>query len=108
MIGLIAVTAAGRAAAARLAAVWPDTRTYPDPVPHALASAFAECDQIACFLAVGATVRLIAPLLVSKATDPGVVCVDEALRFAVPVAGAHAGVPTSSHGRSRMCSVPRP
>ncbi len=91
MIGLITVTAAGRAAAARLAARWPDTRTYPDPVSRALARAFAECDQIVCFLAVGATVRLIAPLLTSKTADPGVVCVDEALRFAVPVAGAHAG-----------------
>ncbi len=91
MIGLIAVTAAGRAAAARLAAVWPATRTYRDPAPRALERAFGECDQVVCFLAVGATVRLIAPLLTSKTADPGVVCVDEALTFAVPVAGAHAG-----------------
>ncbi len=91
MIGLIAVTAAGRAAAARLAALWPESRTYQGPAPRALARAFGECDQVVCFLAVGATVRLIAPLLTSKAADPGVVCVDEALTFAVPVAGAHAG-----------------
>lgn len=91
MIGLIAVTATGRAAAARLAAAWPGTRTYPDPAPRAIARAFAECDQIVCFLAVGATVRLVAPLLASKGTDPGVVCVDETLTFAVPVVGAHAG-----------------
>ena len=51
--------------------------------------AFAECDAIVCFLAVGATVRLIAPLLRGKGRDPGVVCVDEALRYAVPVLGAH-------------------
>jgi cobalt-precorrin 5A hydrolase / cobalt-factor III methyltransferase / precorrin-3B C17-methyltransferase len=91
VIGLIAVTAAGRAAAARLAAVWPATRVYRDPAPLAMRSAFADCDQVVCFLAVGATVRLIAPLLTSKAADPGVVCVDETLTFAVPVAGAHAG-----------------
>jgi cobalt-precorrin 5A hydrolase/precorrin-3B C17-methyltransferase len=91
VIGLIAVTAAGRAAAARLAATWPGTRTYPAPAAGAITRAFGECDQIVCFLAVGATVRLIAPLLTSKAADPGVVCVDEALTFAVPVAGAHPG-----------------
>ncbi len=93
MIGLIAVTATGRAAASRLAAAWPApaTRTYPGPAARAVPQAFGECDQIVCFLAVGATVRLIAPLLTSKAADPGVVCVDESLTFAVPVAGAHAG-----------------
>ena len=93
MIGLIAVTAAGRAAASRLAVAWPApaTRNYPGPAAQAVQRAFCECDQIVCFLAVGATVRLIAPLLTSKATDPGVVCVDESLTFAVPVAGAHEG-----------------
>ena len=91
MIGLIAVTAGGRQAAGRLAAAWPDTRRYEGPASSALPRAFAECDAIVCFLAVGATVRLLAPLLSGKHTDPGVVCVDEALRYAIPVAGAHAG-----------------
>jgi cobalt-precorrin 5A hydrolase/precorrin-3B C17-methyltransferase len=91
MIGLVAVTASGHAAARRLAAVWPDTRHYQESASTALNRAFEECDAIVCFLAVGATVRLIAPLLRGKAGDPGVVCVDEALRYAVPVLGAHAG-----------------
>ena len=91
MIGLIAVTASGRAAAGQLTAAWPDARLYLGPASRALPQAFAECDQVVCFLAVGATVRLIAPMLSAKATDPGVVCIDEARAFAVPVAGAHAG-----------------
>jgi cobalt-precorrin 5A hydrolase/precorrin-3B C17-methyltransferase len=92
MIGLVAVTAAGRAAAARLAAAWPDeTRPYDGPAATALPRAFGDCDAVVAFLAVGAAVRLLAPLLGSKHHDPGVVCVDEALRFAVPVTGAHAG-----------------
>jgi cobalt-precorrin 5A hydrolase / precorrin-3B C17-methyltransferase len=92
MIGLIAVTAAGRAAAGRLAAAWPDeTRQYDGPAATALPEAFRDADAVVVFLAVGATVRLLAPLLGRKQTDPGVVCVDEALRFAVPVTGAHAG-----------------
>jgi cobalt-precorrin 5A hydrolase/precorrin-3B C17-methyltransferase len=91
MIGLIAATAAGRGAAERLARAWPDTRRYEGPAASALPRAFAECDAVVCFLAVGATVRLLAPLLGGKRSDPGVVCVDEALRYAVPVVGAHAG-----------------
>ena len=92
MIGLIAVTAAGRTAAARLAAAWPgETRSYDGPAATALPRACHDCDAVVAFLAVGATVRLLAPLLASKHHDPGVVCVDEALRFAVPVTGAHAG-----------------
>ncbi len=91
MIGLIAVTGGGRAAAERLAAAWPgQTRTYDGPARQALARAWAQCDGLVCFLAVGATVRLIAPLLDSKWTDPAVVCVDESARRAVAVVGGHA------------------
>ena len=89
MIGLVSVTAAGQAAADRLAQAWPDARRYDGPAGTALPQAFKECDAVVCFLAVGATVRLLAPLLKGKHDDPGVVCVDEALRFAVPVLGAH-------------------
>ena len=91
MIGLVAVTAAGQNAAERLAKAWPDARRYNGPAAEALPCAFSECDAIVCFLAVSATVRLLAPLLASKHEDPGVVCVDEALRHAVPVLGAHRG-----------------
>ncbi|GGM89692.1 precorrin-3B C(17)-methyltransferase [Streptomyces fuscichromogenes] len=92
MIGLISATAAGAAARDRLAAAWPDrTRVYDGPVKDAVRSAFAECEQLVCFLATGAVVRLIAPLLGGKATDPGVVCVDEGGRFAVSLVGGHGG-----------------
>ncbi|MFI6252074.1 precorrin-3B C(17)-methyltransferase [Streptomyces sp. NPDC051016] len=92
MIGLISATAAGAAARDRLAAAWPDrTRVYDGPVGDAVRSAFAECEQLVCFLATGAVVRLIAPLLGEKATDPGVVCVDEGGRFAVSLVGGHGG-----------------
>ncbi len=91
MIGLIAVTAGGRAAAQRLADAWPgQTRRYDGPARQALPRAWAQCDGLVCFLAVGATVRLIAPLLDSKWTDPAVVCVDESARRAVAVVGGHA------------------
>jgi cobalt-precorrin 5A hydrolase/precorrin-3B C17-methyltransferase len=91
VIGLIAVTGGGRANAERLAAAWPgQTRSYDGPARQALSRAWAQCDGVVCFLAVGATVRLIAPLLNSKWTDPAVVCVDESGRRAVAVVGGHA------------------
>lgn len=92
MIGLISATAAGAAARDRLAAAWPDrTRVYDGPVGDAVRRAFGECEQLVCFLATGAVVRLVAPLLAGKTTDPGVVCVDEAGRHAVALLGGHGG-----------------
>jgi len=99
MIGLIAVTAAGRAAAARLAEAWPgETRGYDGPARRALHRAWAECDGLVCFLAVGATTRLVAPLLDSKWIDPAVVCVDEPGRYAVTLVGGHAA------GANALCT----
>ncbi|MEV0118279.1 precorrin-3B C(17)-methyltransferase [Streptomyces sp. NPDC050844] len=92
MIGLISATAAGGAARDRLAAAWPSrTRVYEGPVRGAVERAFAECEQVVCFLAAGAVVRLCAPLLQGKDVDPGVVCVDEGGRFAVALLGGHEG-----------------
>ncbi|WP_031023997.1 precorrin-3B C(17)-methyltransferase [Streptomyces sp. NRRL WC-3725] len=92
MIGLISATAAGAAARDRLAAAWPErTRVYEGPVGEAVRAAFAECEQLVCFLATGAVVRLLAPLLAGKAADPGVVCVDEGGRFTVSLLGGHGG-----------------
>ena len=92
MIGLVSVTAAGRSAAVQLqvALARTDEVTLYDGA-DGVRRAFGECGAVVCFLATGATVRLIAPLLGDKASDPGVVCVDEGSRFAVPVLGGHGG-----------------
>jgi cobalt-precorrin 5A hydrolase/precorrin-3B C17-methyltransferase len=87
VIGLVVTTSAGRQAAQRLESLGP-TRTYE---VGELATAWRQCDALVCFLATGAAVRLLAPLLADKATDPGVVCVDEAQRFAVALVGGHGG-----------------
>ncbi|MEU9189159.1 precorrin-3B C(17)-methyltransferase [Streptomyces sp. NPDC048484] len=92
MIGLISATAAGSAGCQRVASAWPGrTRVYEGPVRDAVRRAFAECEQLVCFLATGAVVRLVAPLLTDKSSDPGVVCVDEGGRFAVSLVGGHGG-----------------
>jgi cobalt-precorrin 5A hydrolase/precorrin-3B C17-methyltransferase len=91
MIGLIAATANGRRNAAHLADVWPDAHLYDGTAREALGLAWNECDGIVLFLATGAAVRLIAPLLRSKHRDPGVVTVDDAANFAIALCGGHEG-----------------
>lgn len=92
MIGLFAVTAAGKRAAAELAAaLGPEAVVVEGPLRPSLEQIWPRLDAAVFFLATGATVRLIAPLLADKHTDPGIVCVDEARTFAVSVTGGHGG-----------------
>ncbi|MEU4531855.1 precorrin-3B C(17)-methyltransferase [Micromonospora ureilytica] len=91
-IGLVAATAAGRRHADTLAAAWPHARLVEgETVADALRTAWALCDAVIAFLATGAVVRIVAPLLDDKRTDPAVVVVDEAARHAVALLGGHAG-----------------
>src|SRR5579859_4316071 len=94
-IGLVAATASGRAASASLSAAWGvgvRVRVYErESVADALRDAFAECGAVVSFLALGATVRVLAPLIRDKTTDPAVVCVDESRQFAIAVLGGHHG-----------------
>jgi cobalt-precorrin 5A hydrolase / precorrin-3B C17-methyltransferase len=91
VIGLIAATTNGRKNAAHLQHAWPDATLYEDRPKEALQRAWKECAGIVLFLATGAAVRLVAPLLEDKHRDPGIVCVDDAARFAVALAGGHGG-----------------
>jgi cobalt-precorrin 5A hydrolase / precorrin-3B C17-methyltransferase len=91
LIGLIAATANGGRNAAHLAGAWTDARLYEGKAKEALHRAWNECDGIVLFLATGAAVRLVAPLLEGKHRDPGVVTVDDAGNFAVALCGGHEG-----------------
>ena len=82
----VSVTEAGRGLSARL----------PYPAAHGDAAAavrrrWEDVDAFVLFLATGAAVRIVAPLLQHKDRDPAVVCVDEAGRFAVALCGGHGG-----------------
>ena len=99
MIGLVAASANGRRNAAHLERAWPDARFYEGKPKEALWRAWKECGGIVIFLAVGAAVRLVAPLLENKRRDPGVVCVDDAGRFAVALVGGHGGGANALAGR---------
>ncbi|HEX2274482.1 MAG TPA: precorrin-3B C(17)-methyltransferase [Acidimicrobiales bacterium] len=81
----VSVTEQGRAMAARL----PYESAHGDAAAT-VRQRWASVDGFVLFLAAGAAVRIVAPLLDDKATDPAVVCVDEAGRFAVALCGGHA------------------
>ena len=81
----VSVTEAGRARARRL------------PFEHVHGSAatavrerWESVDGFVLFLASGAAVRIVAPLLRGKDRDPAVVCVDESGRYAIALLGGHA------------------
>jgi cobalt-precorrin 5A hydrolase/precorrin-3B C17-methyltransferase len=82
----ISVTEAGRVLADRLP--WEHVH---GAAGDTLRARWRDVDGFVLMLAVGAAVRLVAPLLADKRTDPAVVCVDEASRFAVAVCGGHDG-----------------
>lgn len=88
-IGVAAASARGRALARDLADHL-GAHLHDGTARDAVRAAWhAGQDQIVLVMALGAAVRLVAPLLGDKSTDPGVVCVDVAGRHAVAVTGGH-------------------
>lgn len=61
------------------------------PLRPLIQDLFTKYRRLILFLPVGAAVRLLAPSLRSKLTDPAVVCVDESGRFAVSLLSGHRG-----------------
>lgn len=55
-----------------------------------LASLFQAGEPLVCIMALGIAVRILGPLTGDKTSEPAVVVVDEAGRFAVSVLGGHA------------------
>jgi cobalt-precorrin 5A hydrolase len=52
---------------------------------------FKKYDRIIFFLALGATVRIIAPFIKDKLTDPAVIVIDENRKFAISLLSGHIG-----------------
>lgn len=107
---LVAITKHGAAMAARLAHDLPQAaictsakfaaqfaglpnvlRAYDGALRDEIGPLFAHYDQIVCFVSLGAVVRLIAPHLRSKDEDPGIIVVDDAGQYVIPVLSGHVG-----------------
>ncbi|WP_415036034.1 cobalamin biosynthesis central domain-containing protein [Azonexus sp.] len=110
-VAVLAITKHGLAQAARILAAQPEARLFcPDKFASALAAfpsklcqvysgktaaqvpaLLAGFDALICVVSIGAVVRLIAPHLGDKASDPAVLVVDEAGQFVIPVLSGHQG-----------------
>jgi cobalt-precorrin 5A hydrolase len=107
---LVAITKHGAAQAARLAVDLPgadictsakfaaqfgglpnSVRAYDGALRDEIGPLFEGYDQIVFFVSLGAVVRLIAPHLRSKDEDPGVIIVDDAGQYVIPVLSGHVG-----------------
>lgn len=82
----VSITEAGRRLAARL----PYESAHGE-MATVVRTRWTEVPGFVLFCATGVAVRIVAPLLGDKQTDPAVVCVDESGRFAVALCGGHAG-----------------
>lgn len=88
---VVAATAAGRRHADHLAAALPDAHVADGPPGDAIAAAWDDAEALVCCMATGAATRLVAGRLADKHTDPPVVAVDDAARWAVALLGGHHG-----------------
>jgi cobalt-precorrin 5A hydrolase len=69
----------------------PGALPFPLPMGPLLADTFGRYDCHVFIISIGAVVRMIATLLKDKKTDPAVLCVDDAARFAICVLSGHVG-----------------
>ena len=69
----------------------PRVTVFDLPLRPVLGRVWTQYPAVILFLPVGAAVRLVAPLLQDKRSDPALVCVDDGGRFAVSVVSGHLG-----------------
>jgi precorrin-4 C11-methyltransferase len=69
----------------------PWDHTFDGPLAELVPALFSRHEHLVFFLAAGAVTRLIAPCLVSKECDPGVLAIDESGQFVIPLLSGHRG-----------------
>lgn len=87
-IAVVAATATGARLGGDLAEHL-GAELVPGRPSDAVAGCWPGVDAVVLVMAAGAAVRLTAPHLRDKHTDPAVVCVDDAGRYAIALTGAH-------------------
>ena len=105
-VAVLAITRGGLGTARRLLAAFPawtahapaklsdggtDVEWFDEPTSARLGSLFGGSDALVCLFSLGAVIRLAAPHMRGKKTDPAVVVVDEAARYAISALSGHLG-----------------
>ncbi len=82
-----------------LAETAPNLHSYGDSLKDKIAELWPSTSGFIFALASGATIRLVAPLLQDKATDPAIAVLDEGGEFVISLCGGHQG------GADRLAQV---
>ena len=85
------LTPEGEALALRLSAGHPGDLYGKDNFRENLRTAFSRYENLICIMATGIVVRILAPLLVHKSSDPAVVVMDQKGRHAISLLSGHLG-----------------
>ena len=86
----------------------PCHRFEPPELKHMIARLWKTYDGLVLVMATGIVVRMIAPLLESKETDPAVVVMDDAGRHAISLLSGHLGGANELAGRCALASGGHP
>ncbi|MGH9878428.1 MAG: precorrin-3B C(17)-methyltransferase, partial [Nitrososphaerales archaeon] len=68
-----------------------DVNWYTDPSPLAISKLFNSYDGLVCIFSLGAVIRMVAPHLKDKKTDPAVVVIDDKAQFVISTLSGHLG-----------------
>ncbi|MCE2498144.1 MAG: cobalamin biosynthesis protein [Nitrosopumilaceae archaeon] len=64
---------------------------YTEQTSVVISKLFAQGDGLVCLFSLGATIRLVAPHIKDKKTDPAVIVIDEMRNFVISVLSGHIG-----------------
>jgi len=94
-VAILAITEEGDRTAQELAVSFKESQVYFLSEPHALRRTvekiFDRYEGLIFIMALGIVIRVIAPFIKSKQTDPAVVVVDENRRYAISALSGHEG-----------------
>jgi cobalt-precorrin 5A hydrolase len=68
-----------------------DINWYGDPSPLAISKLFKSYDGLVCIFSLGAVIRMVAPHMKDKKTDPAVVVIDDKAQFVISTLSGHLG-----------------
>ncbi len=85
------LTPQGKELAQKLASAHPGDLYGKDNFKENLQKGFDKYDYLVCIMATGIVVRILAPLIVHKTSDPGVVVLDQNGRHAISLLSGHLG-----------------
>ncbi len=85
------LTGEGEALARRLAAAHPGDLYGKENFKAQLKNAFGRYEELICIMATGIVVRILAPLIVHKTSDPAVVVLDQRGQYAISLLSGHLG-----------------